>query len=99
MPMLYRLMFHMPMSSPHRIRMFGFFVAIVACPPVSDVSRLSPLTGGKRDARGSRVIAGGNGEEPEPRSQDPVISAMCCDGENQACGRSAAYAVIDPSGH
>src|SRR4029077_4884803 len=32
-------------------------------------------------------------------SQDPVSTAMCCDGENQACGCSAAYAVIDPSGH
>src|SRR5262245_32445364 len=33
MPMLYRLMFHMPMSSPHRIRMFGFFVGILVLPP------------------------------------------------------------------
>ena len=29
MPSLYLLTFHMPMSSPHKIRIFGCFVAIV----------------------------------------------------------------------
>jgi hypothetical protein len=29
---LNRLMFHIPMSSPHRIRMFGFLAAIVRSP-------------------------------------------------------------------
>ena len=32
MPRLKWLMFHMPMSSPQRIRIFGFFAAMIAFP-------------------------------------------------------------------
>src|SRR5215475_9429510 len=80
MPMLYRLMFHMPMSSPQRIRMFGFFVAIAVLPPFSgklraeEPARIPRRTSpkGKRHASRDLQNLGRSAKETRTGSLDPV---------------------------
>src|SRR5215475_8461314 len=99
-------MFHMPMSSPQRIRMLGFFVAIAVTPPfqktcaqekAAHIPRRAVTRRQAARQPGIGRIQGGIATQETAGSPNPVTS--CLVNECDQAGVSIVYAVTVPSGH